>query len=237
MQASLVRRLVVPLACVAVISGGLHMYWSADGFFLNLATELVGILITVAYVDWILRHHEEERWSGTKARISTRLQQFASSTVTGIRVSFGFKTDVFDHSVLEAGGPQDATREVMRVAEHVLMPAAGVRIAALDPAGWKNLSLHLQTMSLEAGKLLDRFGSRLKPGAVETLLDIQQALDSAQTFWRVFPDIAGVPPERLPKTKTPAEELQTSWNNLTARELRKVLNGVKSLSEMVRNDV
>lgn len=237
MQPALVRRLVVPLACVALLSGGLHMYRPADGFFLNLATEVVGILITVAYVDWILRHHEEERWSGTEARIATRLQQFASSTVTGIRVAFGFKTDVFDHSVLEAGNPREMTREVMRVAEHVLMPAAGVRVVALDPAGWKNLCLHLQTMSLEAGKLLDRFGGRLKPGAVETLLDIQQALDSAQTFWRVFPDVAGVPPEQLPKTKTPAEDLQASWNNLTARELRKILLGAKMLSEVVRSDV
>jgi hypothetical protein len=42
-------------------------------------------------------------------------------------------------------------------------------------------------------------------------------------FWHVFPDIAGVPVAQLPKTNTPPEELQSAWCELTAKDIRKVL--------------
>ena len=120
--------------------------------------------------------------------------------------------------------------EVLRVATHVLAPAADERIAALDSQGWERLATHLQNMSAYCGTLLDRFGHRLQPKTVAIVLDLQQALDSAQTFWRVFPDVAGVPPSDVPHTKTPPEELQAAWCELSARDVRKVLELCAHLS-------
>jgi hypothetical protein len=62
------------------------------------------------------------------------------------------------------------------------------------------------------------------------LLDLQRDLEAAQTFWRVFPDIAGVPVDQLPKTKTPPKELQSAWCEITAGEIRNAIQRATDLA-------
>ena len=236
MQTTLLIRLVLPLVAVSTLAVVAHARSPADGFFLNLATEVIGILVTVAYVDWLIRHHEEVRWRGAKERISTRLQYLATSTVTGVRVSFGFSTDVFDQPLMETRQPEAIRSEIMRVALHILVPATEARIGRLDAAGWNKLCTHLEAMSLECGKLLDRFGPRLRPAVIEGLLELQQSLDSAQAFWRIFPDIAGVPLDQLPRARGSTRELQLAWTQLAAEDLRRALQRAATLSAIVRDD-
>jgi hypothetical protein len=194
-----------------------------DGFFINLSTELVGILVTVAYVDWILRAHERKRWHGTGERISVRMRTFSNATVTGLRVALGFGTDVLDQSVLRTKDPKLGSAEVMRVAVHLLAPAARARLDHLDASGWEKLAKHLQFTWREAERLLDQFGNRLDPTEVELLLDMQEALETSLLFWRTFPDIAGVPDAELPKTRTDSIQLKAAWSDITAEAIRKVL--------------
>ena len=223
MKRSLITQLLLPLAAATTLAILVHRFWSADGFFLNLAAGFVGSIVTVGYIDWILKRHEAERWSDTDARISTRLRTLASATITGIRTSFGYGTEIFDRRALESGDLEVMRAEVIRIATHVLSPGADAKIASLDQKQWKPFVTHLQLMSSECGIMLDRFGPRLHPKTMANLLDLQQDLEAAQTFWRMFPDVAGVPVDQLPHTKTPPGELQTAWCEITARDIRRVL--------------
>lgn len=231
MKRTLIAYLVVPLLAATAVALFIGARWSADGFFVNLAAGFVGNLITVFYVDWILQRHEQSRWSVADARISGLLRRLSAATITGIRTSFGYGTEIFDTRALNSGSPSVMQVEVLRVATHVLAPVAEAKITDLDTAGWKRLCAHLQQISAECGSLIDRFGHRLQPRALTILLDLQQGLDSAQAFWRVFPDIAGVPEAQLPRTKTPPKELQTAWCGLTARDIRRVLELAVQLSQ------
>lgn len=224
--------LQIALPLVALTSGALlvHLRWPADGFFLNLAAGFVGSLVTVGYIDWILRRHEKDRWKDAHSRIDTRLRTLASGTITGIRTSFGYGMEVFDRRTMESTDAIAMRAEVLRVARDVLSPNAEARVAALDRAQWKSLVGHLQHSSAECGVILDRFGHRLDPATMTVVLDLQASLESAQIFWRVFPDIAGVPAVDLPNTSTPPEELQAAWCDLTARDIRSVLNLASELS-------
>ena len=87
MTKSLWLRLALPLALLAVAGIWLNTIQPMDGFFLNLATELLGIIVTVAYVDWVLKAHEREVWRGTSTRIEQRLRVLSNSTVSGLRSS------------------------------------------------------------------------------------------------------------------------------------------------------
>ena len=58
MNRHLVTQLVLPLVAATALAVLVHLWWSADGFFLNLAAGFVGSLVTVGYIDWILRRHE-----------------------------------------------------------------------------------------------------------------------------------------------------------------------------------
>lgn len=236
MNNRLFSQLVLPLVAAAALAVFVHLRWPADGFFLNLAAGFVGSLVTVGYIDWILKRHEQERWSEVGSRINARLIRLASGTITGVRSAFGFGTEIFERNALSEGSPEVMRKEVLRVAAHVLSPAAEARIAALNQKQWQSFIAHLQEATAECGDLLDRFGHRLEPKIISTILDLQQHLESAQTFWRVFPDIAGVPVAQLPKTNTPPDELQAAWCELTAKDIRRVLELSIRLSTQA-NDV
>ena len=230
MKRRLLTQVLLPLAAAAALAILVHLWCPADGFFLNLAAGFVGSFVTVGYIDWILQRHEVERWREADSRISSRLHNLATATISGIRTSFGYGTDIFDRRALESGDTETMRLEVMRIATHVLSPGADTRIAAMDQKQWKTFVTHLHLTAAECGGMLDRFGPRLQPATMATLLDLQQHLESAQAFWRIFPDIAGVPVTQLPQTKTPPDELQAAWCELTARDVRKVLELATRLS-------
>lgn len=230
MKGGLWLRLVLPLVLLSAASLAVHAWWPAEGFFVNLATELLGIVITVAYVDWILTRNEAERWRGTDTRIQERLMIFSNALISGIRAGLGFGPDVLSETVMLSGNPDLMHREVLRVAVHVLEPSARSRLDRLDQPGWKQLAAHIQATWGEAERLIEGFGSRLGPRQMELMLDIQQALERALTFWRTFPDLAGVPDEKLPKTRTPPELLKASGYDSMAAELRNLLKCARMLT-------
>lgn len=228
-------QIVLPLIAGTALAILVHLRWPADGFFLNLAAGFIGSLVTVGYIDWILKRHEQERWSEADYRINARLIRLASATITGIRAAFGFGTEVFDRKTLRKGSPEAMRKEVLRVATHILSPAALTRIAALNQKQWQSFVTHLHESATECENLLVRFGHRLEPKLIATLLDLQSHLEAAQTFWRVFPDIAGVPVAELPDTSTPPDELQTAWCELTAKDIQMVLELSVRLSSEAKN--
>lgn len=236
MKHRLLAKLVLPLVAATVLAVLIHLRWPADGFFLNLAAGFVGSIVTVGYIDWMHRRHEAERWKETDSRIDTRLSSFASATITEIRTSLGFGTEIFDQFALATGNPEMMRKEVLRVAIHVLTPTAGARIATLTQAQWRSFAAELQRASEETGVILDRFSHRLSPEAIATILDLQQHLESAQTYWRVFPDVAGVPVALVPKMNSSPEEFQAAWCELSAKDVRKVLDLTVKLSSLANDD-
>jgi hypothetical protein len=226
-----ITQLVLPLLAASTLAILVHLRWPAGGFFLNLAAGFVGSLVTVGYIDWILRRHEKERWKDADSRINVRLSKLATTTITGIRTALGYGTEIFNQGTMATGSAELMRKEVLRIAAHVLSPTAKMRVAALNQDQWKTLVYHLQQASAECGVFLDRFSHRLEPRTITVVLDLQLHLESAQTFWHVFPDIAGVPVDQLPETNTPPDELQAAWCDLTANDIRKVLELSVTLSE------
>ena len=224
MKRPLFTQLLLPLVVATALSILVHRWCPADGFFMNLAAGFVGTIVTVGYIDWILKRHEEERWSATDSRISSLLRTLATETITGIRTSFGYGTEIFDRRAWASRDIETMRLDVIRIATRVLSPEADAKIASLDQQQWKFFVTHMQLMSMECGAMLDRFGPRLQPKTMEILLDLQQSLRSAQFFWRVFPDIAGVTLAQFPQAETPAEAMQADWCENTARDVRKVLD-------------
>lgn len=235
MNRRLLTQVVLPLVVAMVLTLLIHLRWPADGFFLNVAAGFVGSLVTVGYIDWILRRHERERWSEADCRVGARISKVAAATITGIRISLGYGTEIFDRFTMMGGDSEHMQREVLRVATHVLSPTADTRIKALNQEQWVPFVAHLQRSSAECGLILDRFGHRLEPETIASLLDLQEHLESAQNFWRVFPDIAGLPATQLPKTNTQPEELQAAWCELTAKDIRKILELSVKLSIKVND--
>ena len=78
-------RLVLPLIILSGSSLAIHGCWEAGGFFINLSTELLGIVLTVAYVDWVLKTHRSAQWAGAESRIGDRLEVLVNGIISSVR--------------------------------------------------------------------------------------------------------------------------------------------------------
>jgi hypothetical protein len=206
-----------------------HYWWDYGGALVNLATGLLVVIVTVGYVDWVLRRHEADMWGGTDARIQERVEILGNSVFTAVRIGLGVS-----HEVLGFFGPSTADaaemhRRVLRASQEVLEPQVHERVVALDQAGWSRLESSLQSAWNGSDRLLDRFYARLRPRQIECLLDIQSAIEQALVLWQTFPDVLGVPLDRLPASRTPPEVLQADSCATTSKYLCALLQAGREL--------
>jgi hypothetical protein len=231
----LFRKLVLPLVLLALVSLGAHFLWDVDGLLVNIATEVLGIVITVAYVDWIVRRHDTDTWRGTDSRVRDRIEIFINGALSGVRSALGFGSDMLVDVTLQAGDVGAAHREVLRISEHVVEPQALTRIAGMDAKGWKRLVRHLQNTAAAADSLLDRFDSRLRPKQIELLLDIQQQANSALTYYSIVPEYAGIPADQFVESYEHAHDLQEWGAETTSKNVVAMLRLARQLSGTIKS--
>jgi hypothetical protein len=232
---SLILPVVLPLLVLSVVTLVVHKWWDLDGLLVNLSATFLGILATVAYVDWIIRSHEERAWAESQARIDDRLLRFVNALTSSIRVSLGFPMSVLGPAAL-SGDPHLAHKEVMRVSREVLEPGALDRITSFSPADWAALDQQLSRGWLEAESLLLNFHGRLGPHRYEKLMAAQDALQGARIFYSIFPDLAGVQAAEVPRTRTPAADLQHEGCRSTAEAVRTLLTVTRELAQVLADN-
>ena len=230
------KRLVIPLLIVLLISLVSHFVISNDSFFINLTTELIGIIITIVYVDWIIKSNEKQLWEDAERRISSRIRLFINLSITNTRVSLGYKTDIFDYDKLSMNNVKVMNLELLRITKEVLEPTLKTRINSFNPDDWLLFSNNIHIIRQEAEKLLSIFGGKLSPKQFTLLIDIQDLVRSSLSLYSVFPDIAGVPDEKLPKAKISTPLLKEEINNSTSKSLRELLLKVRELAETISGD-
>jgi len=184
------KALALPLGGLFFVALVLNFFFPARGFFINVAAAPVGILFTVVYVDRIVRGAEAARWSDTDVMIGDRLRMLATSTIAGLRETFG---------VTLPGGPEmfapgttSGEQLQLRVIEHattVLAPIARDRLEGFREAEWRALNECLETARADAERTLSLFGHRLDPQQHELLLRIADEARLAGSMYSVVPEV------------------------------------------------
>lgn len=236
MNRTLLTHLVLPLIVVFSIAIAIHLNWKADGFFLNLATELLGILITICYVEWILRRRESQKWRPADNRIENRLRILLNSIISSIRDGLGYGPEILNENVMRSLEFIKCHKEVIRVGEHVIAPTIHQRIRLLDTDGWKSLARQVVHAHNGTIVFLTAFQNRLSPEQISHLLDIEEGFSSSLIPYSTFPELMGVPTDQLPKTTSPPGELQQFVCQSAANQLQKVLLIAKQLSATMDNN-
>jgi hypothetical protein len=194
-------RLMLPLGTAAAAALGTAVVFPSGGFFLNLGTELLGILLTVGGVDLILRHEESRRWHGAHARIAQRLEAVANVTWSQFRVAFGFNTNVFNETAFLSTDPRLRRSEGIRIAENIVVPAALSGVRALDRKSWMQLDNQLRLTSVSVDRLVELFSSHFEADVLCDLLELQDHLTSIISLYSTWPDMLGVPDDELPPSR------------------------------------
>lgn len=237
MRKNLYIVLIVILLLFSVISIVLNRYIDTDGFLMNLATEIIGIFVTVIFVDKIIKNYEDEKWKGVEYKIKKYVQILINATISSVRNSFGYSfEDVCSYEIHNAvyTNPKEnfhlMEKELIRISREILEPTVFVRVEKMNRKSWDILIINFKNLYESTERILSLFGSKLTPEQFEILLDIQETINNVFMQHMTWPDIIAVPDEDLPVGgRTPAVDLKHEINNQLSNEIKKILVNVREL--------
>jgi hypothetical protein len=154
--------------------------WDWGNVLINLFTEVIGVAITVGYVDYIIGRHKAKQWQGAEQGILLRLRTFVVSSVIKIRVSFGYPgfPDAAILSSLSYSSEYPEFRKLVGESEST----AKQKIASLDIGHGRSFAESLKDIQRESETLVTLFGDKLKASQYESLLNISSIV-SRTSFW------------------------------------------------------
>jgi hypothetical protein len=164
-----------------------------EGLAVNLAAAFLGSIVTIFYVDVVLRHHQEAMWKKVRFQVFKRLERVANGSISSVRLAFGLKPPDLhystDLSLIRA--------ELLRLAEDVLVPAHP-QVERMDQTKWQLFARNLQGTTQEIDRILTLFSRNLTPDYTSLLLEIQEVALGILSQYSTWPDLLGVAEESLP---------------------------------------
>lgn len=213
----------------------LHKLTPNDSFFLNLATEVLGIILTVFLIDRILKDQNKEKWKNVDKRIGTQLKLLINMSISGIRSSLKLDPNLIEHYSNNSTQPNEIHKAIVQIGTKEIKPNLLSLLSSLDSDQWFNLTLHLQTSNNSLNDFLNSFQTLVSPEQMEYLLDLQEALRHACTAYGVFPDVMGIDlPPSQDESSIDALTLQKSMCRSTAQDLEKVIILLEKLSISIK---
>lgn len=187
-QKSLIFKLYVPLIVLAI--GATIFTWFYSGqidvgsFLLNLSTEVLGIIITVWYVDKIISSHNQAQWRITNQLIEKRIKTILDGILTVFSFTYGALEAIENKFTLHDRVHKfDVVIDFVR--EHAIslkndkdLPKKILLLSLTDIHEFGETILKNQA---EISNLIDMFGARISPNQMESLISIQDALKNIES--------------------------------------------------------
>ena len=199
----LVLGLTAPLLTIAIFFLVLAWPFSTSDLLINVATDLATIVITIWYVDWALRRHEEQQWRSSSRYISAQAGGIAHRLITAIVEPAGLGDQIYP-----SGDPPLYKRHITDIQNEIISNIrkldADTIIAHIDRLSareWHALMHRVQDLTSEASALIAQFATRLGPTELEAILKLRGEMSLAFSSYDLFRSFLGVPVQELPKMK------------------------------------
>lgn len=190
------RALVIPLVVATVICVAASLVLTDvplwQGFLINLATTLVGILLTVLYVDFVLSQRERRQWAKAQSRVNQRIETLAIASVSQFRTAFGIGADVLDFLATSSSDPRVRYAEGIRLGETIVIARIETAVSRFTQQDWSSLVRQLRITWDAIDRVLQIHASRLGPELISVLLDLQTHTSNIIDIQFTFPDVLGV---------------------------------------------
>lgn len=185
MSRDLLFRILVPMLILLIIFSALHFWTKGDDFFINLVVEIIGIIITALYVDYILKRHEERRkrmlWKEAERRIISNLERFIYDFLIYIIGLFGYRLREFLEEYKWDNGLGllvNTKEQFVKFSKEVLEKEANKKIKYLTHKDWQEFIEEMKGFLDSANKIFTTFGDKLTPQQYALFMDIQYFLNS-----------------------------------------------------------
>jgi hypothetical protein len=204
----LLKRLVIPLSVAAAIFM-LVAFLTPDpwrSLLVNLAATFLGGIVTVFYIEVILRRDEQRQWTMVMGHVGKQVNILGNATISSIRQALGLPLPPGFDDLEVIKDPATLRKLITRMAENLLPEIAG--LADMDQAAWRVLAGNLRATILNCERLLALFGRNLDPVITGLVLDVSEKAGQLLGHYEIFPDLLGVPfdqlkPNRIGKSSVP----------------------------------
>lgn len=189
MERKLFMKLILQLGLLFVLLVALHKLLNWDGFFLSLASNVLTLVITLSYVDHVLRQREVLHQAPAVERVNNRLGGFCKGSLiiccTSVHVEW--LTD----NLKRMKDPSLYDRVLIDFTKGTLQPLARSLVEALDTKEWHQFAREMRVIGDGADKLLDQFERHLDPERYALIADIHTAASWVQSFALSFLNAVG----------------------------------------------
>jgi hypothetical protein len=182
----LLTRLVLPLVGLALVSMILIWPLNLIDVFTNLIIEIVGILITIGYVEWILTRLEKEKWEETdiliRADFAAYVVRFASE-LTLFLVKGGWNPPDPDAMKSHPTGKLGAL-----ALEHISSEEIIDALVKMERKRRESFASQLDLKLEDLRQLYARYSYRLSAEYTKMILELEGSLMSFQTYLSLIDD-------------------------------------------------
>lgn len=192
MAKSLWIRLVLPLGILSIATLLLSIYFQKpfdfSSLLINLSTDFFMIIVTVLYVDWVIRSSEEKQWESVQMQITSRIRAWIVDCVAFLFSPIGLFESI-------TGEPPPSTAELQaqvwtdtarRLVEDRHFEN---KVKEISDEDWDQLIKNLQDVRKEAFRLLDVFGSKISPMQISYIMDIESDITwilNTRNYYRII---------------------------------------------------
>jgi len=158
----------------------------------NLAAGLVGSIITVLYVEKIIRRHEQYEWTKVMGHIGRQVNVLANGTTSSVRLALGLNMPLSPRDVDAIDDPRRLRTMMIELIEGRLL--AGISgLSQMNQDAWRTFSNNMIGSVRDAERILSLFSKNLSPTIMGLILDIHEKARALLSQYQTWPDMLGVP--------------------------------------------
>lgn len=186
--------LVLPLTlgAVAFMAASFYALEPWRSLLVNLAAGLVGSIITVFYVEQIIRRNEQRELTKVMGHIGRQVNILANGTTSSIRLALRLRMPL-PPGESDAVGDARAMRAMMLdLIESRLLPGVS-GLSQMNKDDWRIFANNMVGSIKDAERILSLFSRSLDPTVAGLILDIHEKARALLLQYQTWPDMLGVP--------------------------------------------
>jgi len=194
----LVRWLVIPLSAAAIVSILISLYvrdpWRS--LLVNLTATFLGSIMTVFFVEKILRRGEEQRWSKFQGHVGKQVTTVAIGTASSVRNALAIPPPEISNGKAKVPTLTQMRETVIAMIEEDLLPSTA-RMMEMDQDDWRIFANNLRGAMRSCELLFSLFGPKLDADIAALVLDLYEKTREMLIPYEILPDMLGVPFDKL----------------------------------------
>ena len=188
--------LVIPLFAGAVLAmlAALLTPEPWRSLLVNISAGLLGSIVTVLYVDQMLRRREQSEWAAVSSHVRSQVTRLAIGTASGIRLALQMPPPSLDPD--RVPDPEYIRVMMLSDIEERITHHVG-QITNMNQEDWSKLANNLTGTMRDIERLLTLFSRHLDSAVVASVLEIAEKARSILGQYQTWPDMLGVPFDQM----------------------------------------